>query len=81
MRAGLFWLDDQQWAYISLHLPTNLTGPERDDDRRIISGIIHMAAARRPNSISRVLSGCSDSANSCNRSHIASQKHRASFSC
>src|SRR6516162_6831474 len=42
MRAGLFWLDDRQWACISPRLPTNLTGPERDDDRRIISGIIHM---------------------------------------
>ena len=42
MRAGLFWLDDRQWACISPRLPTNLTGPERGDDRRIISGIIHM---------------------------------------
>ena len=42
MRAGLFWLNDKQWACIAPHLPTNLTGPERDDDRRIISGIIHM---------------------------------------
>jgi transposase len=42
MRAGLFWLNDRQWACIAPHLPTNLTGPERDDDRRIISGIIHM---------------------------------------
>src|SRR5436309_15139943 len=42
MRAGLFWLDDKQWACIAPHLPTNLTGPARDDDRRIISGIIHM---------------------------------------
>ena len=33
------------------------------------------------NSISRVLSGCSDSENSCNRSRIASQKRRASLSC
>ena len=42
MRAGLFWLNERQWACIARHLPTNLTGPERDDDRRIISGIIHM---------------------------------------
>ena len=40
-----------------------------------------LAAAKRPNSIRRVLSGCSDSANSCNRSRIASQKRRASASC
>ena len=42
MGAGLFWLNDRQWARIEPHLPTGLTGPERDDDRRIISGIIHM---------------------------------------
>lgn len=42
MRKGLFWLNDKQWAQIEPHLPTNQTGPARDDDRRIISGIIHM---------------------------------------
>ena len=42
MRKGLFWLNDRQWSRIAPHLPTNLTGPGRDDDRRIISGIIHM---------------------------------------
>lgn len=42
MRAGLFWLNDRQWACIAPQLPTNLTGPARKDDRRIISGIIHM---------------------------------------
>ena len=42
MRKGLFWLNDKQWARIEPHLPTNQTGPARDDDRRIISGIIHM---------------------------------------
>lgn len=42
MRNGLFWLNDRQWAGIRPHLPTNQTGPARDDDRRIISGIIHM---------------------------------------
>lgn len=42
MRKGLFWLNDKQWAQIEQHLPTNQTGPAREDDRRIISGIIHM---------------------------------------
>jgi len=42
MRKGLFWFNDGQWARISALLPTNLTGPERDDDRRVISGIVHM---------------------------------------
>src|SRR5215831_8260692 len=38
------------------------------------------AAAWRPNSIRRVLSGCNDSENSSNRLRIASQKRRASDS-
>ena len=42
MRKGLFWLNGKQWAQIEPHLPTNQTGPAREDDRRIISGIIHM---------------------------------------
>lgn len=32
----------QAVAQIQSHLPTNQTGPARDDDRRIIIGIIHM---------------------------------------
>jgi Transposase IS200 like len=39
MRGGLFWLNDGQWACIAPHLPMNLTGPERDDDRRIIRSL------------------------------------------
>ena len=40
MRKGLFWLNDKQ--LIESHLPTNQTGPAREDDRRTICGIIHM---------------------------------------
>ncbi|WP_314961015.1 IS5 family transposase [Bradyrhizobium cosmicum] len=35
-------MNDRQWARIEPHLPTGLTGPDRDDDRRIISGIVYM---------------------------------------
>jgi transposase len=42
MRAGLFWLNDRQWARLRPNPHSGLTGPERDDDRRIISGVIHM---------------------------------------
>lgn len=42
MRQGLFWLNDRQWQRLEPHLPHGLTGPERADDRRIVSGIIHM---------------------------------------
>ena len=40
--AGEFWLNDQQWAAIEPLLPMNQPGARRTDDRRIISGIIHM---------------------------------------
>ncbi len=36
-----FWLNDEQWAVIEPLLPQVHTGPERVDDRRIISGILH----------------------------------------
>ena len=38
----LFWLNDWQWARIEPLLPKVHTGPVRVDDRRIISGIIHV---------------------------------------
>jgi transposase len=40
--AGEFWLDDAQWAVIEPLLPTNQPGAPRQNDRRIISGIIHV---------------------------------------
>ena len=42
MRSNLFWLSDEQWARIEPHLPTDVRGKERVDDRRIISGIVHV---------------------------------------
>ena len=36
-----FWLSDEQWAVIEPLLPKVHTGPERVDDRRIISGILY----------------------------------------
>ena len=40
--AGEFWLDDEQWSAIEGLLPKNQPGAHRQDDRRIISGIIHV---------------------------------------
>jgi transposase len=40
--AGEFWLSEQQWAAIDPLLPKNQPGARREDDRRIISGIIHV---------------------------------------
>ena len=42
MDSNLFWFDEEQWAKIMPHLPTNQPGPERKDDRRILSGIMHV---------------------------------------
>ena len=38
----LFWLSDDQWAAIEPYMPTNQPGARRVDDRRVISGIIHV---------------------------------------
>ena len=37
-----FWLTDDQFARIAPHLPTDTRGKPRVDDRRVISGIIHV---------------------------------------
>lgn len=39
---NLFWLDDLQWSVLEKHLPKKQKGAKRKDDRRIISGIIHV---------------------------------------
>ena len=38
----LYWLDDAAWGKIEPHLPRGRRGAHRVDDRRVISGIIHM---------------------------------------
>ena len=42
MRRNLFWLSNEQWKRIEPHLPTDVRGVERVDDRRVISGIVHV---------------------------------------
>jgi len=42
MRKNLFWLNDTQWARVAPHLPADVRGVPRVDDRRVISGIIHV---------------------------------------
>ena len=42
MRSNLFWLNDEQWRQIEPHLPTDVRGKERVDDRTVISGILHV---------------------------------------
>jgi transposase len=42
MRNNLFWLSDEQWRQIEPHLPTDVRGKDRVDDRRVISGILHV---------------------------------------
>jgi transposase len=37
-----FWLTDAQFAKIAPHLPTDTRGKARVDDRRVISGIVHV---------------------------------------
>ena len=42
MAKDLFWLSDEEWARIEPFLPRGRRGAHRVDDRRVISGIIHM---------------------------------------
>ena len=42
MRRNLFWLSDDQWGRIAPLLPTDVRGKKRVDDRRVISGILHV---------------------------------------
>jgi transposase len=43
--ANEFWLSDAQWAAIDPLLPKNRPGAHRVDDRRVISGIVHVLKA------------------------------------
>ena len=42
MAANLFWLSDEQWAVIEPFMPQNQPGARRVEDRRVVSGIIHV---------------------------------------
>ena len=40
--ADRFWLSDEQWAVMEPFMPKNQPGAHRVDDRRTISGIMHV---------------------------------------
>src|SRR5829696_8298824 len=42
MGSALFWLSDAEWAKIEPLMPRGRRGARRVDDRRVISGIVHM---------------------------------------
>jgi transposase len=42
MSCKLFWLTDQQWSRIEPYPPADVRVKARVDDRRIISGIVHV---------------------------------------
>lgn len=42
MCRKLFWLGDEQWGRIKPHLPTDLRGVARVNDRRVLSGSVHV---------------------------------------
>ena len=41
-KQDAYWLTDAEWAAIEPHLPRGRRGAHRVDDRRVISGIVHM---------------------------------------
>jgi transposase len=40
--TDLFWLSDAQWAVMEPFMPRHQAGPERKEDRQVISGILHV---------------------------------------
>ena len=42
MARKLYWLSDAEWARLEPLLPKGRRGARRVDDRRVISGIVHM---------------------------------------
>ena len=40
--TDLFWFSDNQWTRIAPLLPKNTRGLKRVDDRRVLSGIVHV---------------------------------------
>ena len=40
--SNLYWLNDGEWSRIEPFLPRGRRGAHRVDDRRVISGIVHM---------------------------------------
>ena len=41
-KKSVYWLSDSEWTAIEPHLPKGRRGAHRVDDRRVISGIVHM---------------------------------------
>lgn len=41
-KREVYWLSDAEWEAIQPHLPQGRRGARRVDDRRVISGIMHM---------------------------------------
>ena len=42
MAASLYWLSDTEWSNLEPLLPRGRRGAHRVDDRRVVSGIVHM---------------------------------------
>ena len=42
MRASLFWFSDEQWAKIEPLIPMNRPGSKPQNNRTIVSGIMHV---------------------------------------
>ena len=48
MGAALYWVSEAEWAQIEPLMPRGRRGAHRVDDRRVISGIVHMLRSGAP---------------------------------
>src|SRR5271170_6395115 len=53
MQRNLFWLNDEQWRQIEPHLPMDVRGKDRVDDRRVISASSMFSRAAAGGAIAR----------------------------
>ena len=51
--AREFWLSDRAWSAIEPLLPSNQPGARRVDDKRVISGIVHVLNVQRHSELAR----------------------------
>jgi transposase len=51
--SKLYWLSDAEWSRLEPLLPRGWRGAHRADDRRVISGIVHMLRSGRAGEIGR----------------------------
>lgn len=80
MTDHFFWLTDDQFVRLESHLPTDTRGKARVDDRRVISGIVHVLKSGLPlGGRARDLRAAQDALQSVRQGHLAEHLSGSGF--